>query len=608
MSWIEGDSTIQLLPQDLEKMFNEHGWDTFATYRAVSPSVRQFADVRLFKSKGSDNQIRNFGMVYGYGETKKVSLGEQDFISQNSILGQLTLKEGTEKSYQIKVYPVAKDTAIVYKNGLPLDDTDFTIELFTGVLTLKDKPEATDVITISYSPDPTAPLPVKRLYFFTFDDVRGEKIVQGVNGTVVIGDPESILPDGDGTRKEFLIPTTSDIKEGSVRLYVNGIEVEADLYTVDYEGHKITFKPTSKAPDVGAELHTSYIKILNHTGTGTLNYGDIKVKKFDPDKATELLDAAYSAIYYIYPSLPTAMSFTPLQNFDRGWQRDSTMYYWGNITKDRIVMFFRPDPSANAKDTYIAPLYIGKLTTVGKSPRKNNVIISGCRKEDEIIWKKDMKLGAVFVDYGSGTSNGNSSVQLQQSIGGTYYQKHYFAFITHDKMVDAGESRFNPSVYNGKYYISPMYIVHPNDGYVGKLDECYAIHPKNISQMDNLEVSETSENEDLGKGDGVNKVFHLSRQPSLKDEGIPYKLEVKVACTEMVYGVDYTLEMDTKAITFKEGKVPAKGAEVIATYDFKQSYRYTMADTPNSPFTLANISPYAPIGLGILRENLLKNS
>lgn len=59
------------------------------------------------------------------------------------------------------------------------------------------------------------------------------------------------------------------------------------------------------------------------------------------------------------------------------------------------------------------------------------------------------------------------------------YQKHYLAFITHDADVDPShESRFNPSVYSNKYHISPMYIVHPSDGYVGRLDEVYAIHPK----------------------------------------------------------------------------------------------------------------------------------
>lgn len=219
-----------------------------------------------------------------------------------------------------------------------------------------------------------------------------------------------------------------------------------------------------------------------------------------------------------------------------------------------------------------------------------------------------MKLGAVYVDYGNNTSNGNRGVQLQQSIGGTYYQQHYLAFITHDKSIDAGETRFNPSVYSGKYHISPMYIVHPNDGFVGKLDECYAVHPKNISQLDELEVVETSDHEELGKGNGVNKVFHMAHSPSLKDDGTPFKLEVQVDCVDQTLGTDYTVDIETKTISFLEGKEPAAEAEVLATYEYKQLYRYTLADTPVSPFTLANMSPFAPIGLGILKETLKKNS
>lgn len=605
MAWFDGDSTIQLFPQDFEKLLNENGWNTFIKYRAVNPNKDKFAEVRLFRSVGSDNQVRNFGMVFGYGKTVNPNLGEQDFISQNSVLGELVKVEGTTDKFRFKVYPVIADYVLLYKNGQLVDSSEYTLDAYNGIVTFNTAPQDTDKITASYSPSPIAPQPVKRMYFFTFDDVRAEKIVQGVRGEVVIGDPESILPDGDGTRTVFPIPTTSSIKSDTVRVFVNRIEQDPATYTVDYNNNTITF---NTPPDAGAEIHVSYIKTLDGVGTTTINFGDVVVKDFNPDNGDSLMDAVYSAIYYIYPSLPTALSFTPLDNFDRGWQRDSTMYYWGNITKDRIVMFFRPDPTPGAENTYFAPLYIGRLTTLGKAPRKNNVIIAGCRDKDEIKWAANKRLGAIFVDYGNNTSNGNSSVQLQQSIGGTYYQKHYLAFITHDKFVDAGEARFNPSVYSGKYHISPMYVVHPNDGFVGKLDECYAVHPKNISQLDELEVVETAENEFLGKGDGVNKVFHLSHQPSLKDDGTPFKLEVKVDCVDMELGTDYTLDIETKTITFADNKVPAADAEVLATYDYKQIYRYTLADTPVCPFTLANMSPFAPIGLGILKETLVKNS
>lgn len=612
MAWFDSDSTIQLFPDDLEKKFNVNGWDTFIKYRAVTGSPTntktKFADVRLFRSIGSDGQMRNFGMVYGYGGVAKKA-GEMDFISQNSVLGALNLVEGSTNRYQIIVRPVEADSEMIYKNGTFLPKSEYIIDYFTGVVKFKDAPQAADKFTVSYAPAVNAPSMPKRLFFFTFDDVRSEKIVEGTTGSMGIGDPESFLPDGDGKRRTFQIPTPTTIKEGSVRLFINQIEIPVTDYTVDYNENTITIASTRPVPDPGAELHVSYVRVLAGTaGTKTINYGDIVARNFDPESGKKMMDAVYSCLYYIYPSLPTALSFTPLDNFDRGWQRDSTMYYWGNFTKDRIVMFLRPDPTAGAENTYYAPLYIGRMTTVGKSPRKNNVIFSGCRTKDEVVWAKDMKLGATFVDYGNNTSNGNSSVQLQQSIGGTYYQKHYLAFITHDKQIDAGESRFNPSVYSGKYHISPMYIVHPNDGFVGKLDEIYAVHPKNISQLDELEVLETAKDEDLGAGDGTKAVFHLSHQPSLKNDGTPFLLTVKVDCEEQVLGTDYTIDYSAKTINFLEGKIPAANSEILATYEYKQIYRYTLADTPVSPLTMATISPFAPIGLGILKETLLKNS
>lgn len=610
MAWFDSDSTIQLFPEELEKKFNAHGWDTFIKYRAVTGDPKnvktKFADVRLFRSLGSDGQVRNFGMVFGYGGAQKKP-GELDFISQNSVLGSLKPIEGEANKFQIIVRPVEPDSEMVYKNGSLLPKTEYTIDYYTGVVRPNDAPQATDVLTVSYAPAVNAPGMPKRLYFFTFDDVRSEKIVEGTSGAVGVGDPESILPDGDGTKRTFQIPTPTTIKADSVRLYINQVEIPNSDFTVDYNANTITIANTRPAPDAGAELHASYVRVLAGTGTGTINYGDIKSRNFDPENAKQMLDAVYSCIYYIYPSLPTAISFTPMDNFDRGWQRDSTMYYWGNFTKDRIVMFLRPDPTAGPENTYYAPLYIGRMTTIGKSPRKNHVIFSGCRSKDEIAWAKDMKLGATFIDYGNNTSNGNSSVQLQQSIGGTYYQKHYLAFITHDKQIDTGESRFNPSVYSGKYHISPMYVVHPNDGFVGKLDEVYAVYPKNISQLDELEVIETSKDEDLGPGDGRNAIFHLSHQPSLKDDGTPFHLVIKVNCAEQTLGSDFTIDYATKKITFASDKIPPADAEILATYEYKQIYRYTLADTPVSPLTLATISPFAPIGLGILKETLIKN-
>lgn len=48
----------------------------------------------------------------------------------------------------------------------------------------------------------------------------------------------------------------------------------------------------------------------------------------------------------------------------------------------------------------------------------NNVIIGGARSDDEIQYKAGMKLGRSVVDYGVNTSNGNSSVLVQRTVGG----------------------------------------------------------------------------------------------------------------------------------------------------------------------------------------------
>jgi hypothetical protein len=602
MAWFDDTSVLQLFPRDFEKKLNDNGWSPYVKFRATAPSSVgagriSAAEVTLFKSVGTDNQMRTLGFVHAYGKRPTPELGQEEVVSRNSILGELDgVADGTNAVFKTKVFPIKKDSPLVYVNDTLVSSDDYTHSETSGMITFAagKAPTAGAKVTCSYMLDPNCPDPITRVFLFTFEDVRSEKIVLGVSGGVALGDPESILPDGDGTRLAFPIPTTSTIKEGTVRVYKNFVEQSTSIYTVDYETNTVTFN-TGQAPAAGFELHASYAKVLSGTGTVTVNYGDVPVKAFDPSSAEAVMGAVYNSINFIYPSLPTVLSFTPLSTLDRSWQRDSSLYYWGNVNKDRIIMFFRPDPSANPENTFFAPLYVGKLVTVGKAPRKNHVIISGCRVADEITWASNKKLGNVYVDYGNNTSNGNSSVLLQQSIGGTYFQKHYLAFFTHDKSMDSGEARFNPSVYSGKYHISQMAIVHPNDGFVGKLDDCYAVHPKGISQLDELEVIEQAKNEVVeDSADGVQTVFHLIHAP------VEGTLNLKVNCLEITTG--FAFDPELKTITFDTA--PAAGAEIIANYDYKQLYRYTLADTPVTPFALAAVSPFAPIGLGVLKENI----
>lgn len=138
--------------------------------------------------------------------------------------------------------------------------------------------------------------------------------------------------------------------------------------------------------------------------------------------------------------------------------------------------------------------------------------MGGCR-EGEQFNNSTKKIGETNMDYGQNTSGGNLSPMLAQSLTGAMYQQHYLSFITHNSDIDSGQGRFNPSMYSNKYHLSQFYIVHPNDGYVGKLDDVYAVHPKNIQQADELEIEKTVVNEVLGNGDGATTIFHLEHKP-----------------------------------------------------------------------------------------------
>ncbi|MEC0276796.1 hypothetical protein [Peribacillus frigoritolerans] len=591
MSFFDNTATLQLLTQELEKMFVAGGWSTYGRYRVVAPVAgdsyrKKFGEVTLFKSLGSDGQVRNFGMIHGYGGKTPTPLGEEPVISQNSELGLLGIGDGTKLTFNFKVFPLVPGYESIFVAGVK-KTTGFTVNYEKGTITFTTAPAVGQEVRSTFSLTDNAPETPARLWFFTYEDVRDERVVL-TTGT----DIEKTLT-GTGSNYTFNLGANL-LKQGSVTLYKAGTKVPTADYTVDYTAKTVTF--TANPPTSGQAVTADFIMTLVKDASG--NFGDFVVADFDPHAPKALADACLKGLNYVYPSIPTVVSFIPDNDYGFTWTRDSQMYYWGNITKDRIAMFFRVDPAPNPEKTFFAPLYIGKLSTIGKSPRKNNVIIGGGRVADEIPYTANMKLGGKTVDYGANTSNGNSSVMLQQSHGGAYYQKYYLAFITHDIQIDdSAEARFNPSVYSGMYHISPCYIVHPSDGYVGRLDEVYAIHPKNISQLDELEVIEQAKDEEIGIGDGTRKVFPLFHSPA------GTSLVIKRNCV-VVPTSEYVVDKELKTVTFNAGFIPTTGAELLASYDYKQVYRYTLADTPNTPFQLANVSPYAPIGLGILKENL----
>lgn len=598
--------TAQKLPEEITALFEEGGWEREGYYRAVAPIANDgyrntYAETHLFSSKGSDNKVRNIGFIVGYGG-KVRDYPNAPIIAKDTLLGSL-VDSGDGKTFTTQVFPIYPQSVVVYDedgNAIKQSDNSHTIDGEKGEI--KFSTALTGEVRATYAITDNAPDLVKRMYFFTYEAYSATRFISR-------NDPDGTLV--DKTNRVFAFPAMKEnmrIKEFSYSVYDGTTKalIPQQEYTVDHEKGEIKFANTEPT-SLSADYEVEYVPDANG------NYGDISVPAFNPNKPKELVSASFNVFKYIFPSIPTAVSFIPTDELGLGWARDAQVYFWGNITKDKLVSYFRFDPAPDAKVPYFAPLYFGRLSTIGKAPRGNHLIIGGCRAEDEIEYSAGLVLGRSSVDYGVNTSNGNSSVLMQSSIGGALYQKYYLAFITHSADIDpTGEGQFNPSAYSNKSHIAPMYIVHPADGYVGRLDEVYAIHPKNISQMDELVVDETSEVEHIGTSDGRRVMYHTFHTPILDDT-----LEIKFVGEECNFLTledyvaenpapgQFTLTPDKQVIL---GEAVDQDVEIYMTYNYSQTYRFTMADTPRTPYRLANMTPYSPIGLGFLKENIREES
>lgn len=662
MKWFEKSSFVQMLPQDIAATLSENGWNEFLKYRyrfgKSGDDGYKYADVRLFNSVGSDRAKRNLGMVFGY-DTAQTAFADKRLISESSPLGILGEGDGSLKDFKVKVFPIDANSEInVFADGEKVNSSRLEVFEDSGIIRFKTAPEDGSLLTISYKLSKTAPEPPMFLVFFTFDSVGLSRFVDGDGDGVR-------LEDGDGVRTEYFTPT-KPIKQDSLLVYVNGVLIEEDEYTIDLTTGKITFV---EPPVLGAEITVKYIAIIggntiNKAGDGdgsntefwtnnapiategvkvfinnilqnsddyevdyeegkvtfntppvlgseiTISYVDltggspmgethldgdlVAFKTFNPNDPKNLMDAVYESLDYKVPSLPTILDFTSDQKFGLGWQRDSYIYHWGNINKNRCMMFTRPDPTVNAETALFSPLYFGRLHNKGIDPRRNMIIAAGASSVREIKYQSGITLGGLPVDYGKNTSNGNRGVQLMQGLGGAYYQQHYLKFHTVSQNIDNGEGKFQPSVYSGKYHVSQFKITHPNDGDVGYLDDVLAILPKGVNQYNEMEVERDVYHESLGFGDGFNRIFHVRHAP-FEDE---FQM-VKVDCMEMT-DLEYEYDPDTKSIRFNIA--PELGDEVLVSYKYSHLYQFNKPTAPISTWTLDNFTPHTEIGIGILKD------
>lgn len=169
-------------------------------------------------------------------------------------------------------------------------------------------------------------------------------------------------------------------------------------------------------------------------------------------------------------------------------------YLYLSITEQRIAMVISSDPTTETSTYRKSFCYIGAMGA-----------FSGFESEEFINKSIVITAGNEYAEESipgtlpTNTSRGNREIQVLKTKSGVNQQRHFPAFITQAMNssdlsgsgiwgVDLLPQGFNASAWTKKYHLSPIYVVHPVDGYRGTLEYCIAVSKNNILHLDNLIV------------------------------------------------------------------------------------------------------------------------
>ncbi len=178
-----------------------------------------------------------------------------------------------------------------------------------------------------------------------------------------------------------------------------------------------------------------------------------------------------------------------------------SLHIFMNIDNDRIAAVIQADPVVNFDDYRKSFMYIGKTEPFefNKDDIEGNVLLTAGAVDPEPTMSELKSNNQYFGMY---TSSGNNTFQMLGTKSRVKFQKHYPAFITpapkpgdayvHPELGDTGleleKQGFQASRHTDKYHLSPVYVVHPYEGYRSQLKDCIAVIKHNILHYDKLIV------------------------------------------------------------------------------------------------------------------------
>lgn len=260
------------------------------------------------------------------------------------------------------------------------------------------------------------------------------------------------------------------------------------------EGDKVKELILKREIPEGEVAKEFYFKLTNQAVTNpTSGYATLILQILDGyDEATE--DFKFKG-----PEVRFQFADESIPNTER--TAEHSIHVFMNIDNDRIVGVLQADPVVNFDDYRPSPFYIGKIEPFefNQDDISGNVLLTAGAVDKEPTMDELMLKNQYFGMY---TSPGNNTFQMLATKSGVKFQKHYPAFITpapkpgnayvHPVLGDTGleleRQGFQASRHTDKYHLSPIYVVHPYEGYRGQLKDCIAVIKHNILHYDKLIV------------------------------------------------------------------------------------------------------------------------
>lgn len=180
--------------------------------------------------------------------------------------------------------------------------------------------------------------------------------------------------------------------------------------------------------------------------------------------------------------------------------KEKPVYMYVNVMNNRLAMVLVADPAVNFLDYKKSFLYAGALKPFkyNLNDVDGNVMLTAGAVIEEPDISQIATTGTYY--YGQYTSAGNNTLQMLKTKSGIEFQQDYPSFITQappkgkayqdpelgDTGLELEPQGFQASKWTSKYHLSPIYVVHPYEGYRGQFDNCIAVTKHNILHLDEL--------------------------------------------------------------------------------------------------------------------------